>query len=94
MLYKVKHLFYSDTSGYDNRKEIYNTNIKDNRSEVTRLKQQIELEYTSGKRAMTGFSEGASHEAITRRMEGMWEATVRLEQIAGKEVTKQFLERL
>jgi hypothetical protein len=65
--------------------------MQNDKSEVARLKQQIELEYASGKRAMTGFSEGATHEAITKRMEGMWKATARLEQIAGKEVVQQTL---
>jgi hypothetical protein len=65
-----------------------------NRSEVARLKKQIELESLAGKQALYGSAQVASHAAINASMERMWNDVEKLERIAGKEACKTFLKRL
>ncbi len=40
-----------------------------NDSEIARLLNQIEAEYLAAERGLSGFAEGATHAAITARME-------------------------
>lgn len=63
-------------------------------SEIKRLKEQIELETEAGKNALQGFRVVASHDVITHSMERMWEDIEKLERVAGREETRQFLSRL
>jgi hypothetical protein len=60
--------------------------MQENRSEVARLLRQIELEYESAQRGLTGLSYGAAqHEFITARMENMQQCHVELQALVGKE---------
>jgi hypothetical protein len=55
-------------------------------SEITRLKQQIESEYTAGQLALSGLVYGTSqHQFITQRMMNMERCRLELVQLVGNE---------
>ena len=62
-----------------------------NKSEVARLRQQYELEYQAGRRALHDPAIVASHPFIERRMELMWEQMQRLEQAVGRDAAKRIV---
>lgn len=64
-----------------------------NKSEVARLKKQIEDECEAGKNALR-FTPVAQHKHITRGMERMWNDFERLRIVAGEEEAEKFLKRL
>jgi hypothetical protein len=45
--------------------------LKSGQSEVAQILQQIEAEYIAAQRGLTGLAEGATHEAISARMENL-----------------------
>ena len=57
----------------------------ENSSEVARLRQTIEAEYTAAQRALHAPAMVAKHEFITKRMEGMQHAHEELQAIVGEE---------
>lgn len=63
-------------------------------SEVAQLLQRIEAEYLAAQRGLTGFAEGASHVAITSRMENISKLHEDLRAIVGEEAIKLVAERL
>lgn len=63
-------------------------------SEVAQLLQRIEAEYLAAQRGLTGFAEGASHAAITSRMEKIGKLHEDLRAIVGEEAIKLVAERL
>lgn len=65
-----------------------------NTSEVTRLLEQIEMEYIAGKRGLTGFAESAKHTAITARMEHLGQLHQDLCALVGDDAIKLMAERL
>lgn len=65
-----------------------------NASEVARILNQIEHEYVAATRGLTGFAEGASHQAITARMEHMGQLHDDLRTLIGDEATRLMIERL
>ena len=69
---------------------------RENKSEVARIKRQIELEYEAAQRAMYGFAAGAGkHEFITARMENMGRHHEKLIELVGeREATKALAEAL
>ena len=69
---------------------------RENKSEVARIKRQIELEYEAAQRAMHGFAAGAGkHQFITARMENMGMHHERLIALIGeREATKALAEAL
>jgi hypothetical protein len=54
-------------------------------SEVARLKQQIELETSAMKLAMTGFRTSASHEIINGQLDRLGQHYERLEELVGEQ---------
>ncbi|MGB8346692.1 MAG: hypothetical protein WCD86_17525 [Ktedonobacteraceae bacterium] len=59
-------------------------NIEDNKSEVARLRYQIEQEYQAAELAMNGFAVGVSrHAIITAKMEHMGECCAQLTKLVG-----------
>ncbi|HET9999349.1 MAG TPA: hypothetical protein VFQ36_00560 [Ktedonobacteraceae bacterium] len=59
---------------------------EENKSEVARIKRQIELEYEAAQRAMYGFAVGAAkHEFITARMENMGRCHEKLVTLVGEQ---------
>lgn len=61
-------------------------------SEVSDLRQQIELEYQAMQNAMTGFAEGtARHAFITARMNGIGHYQRALATHIGKEAARKFV---
>jgi len=66
------------------------------KSEVARIKRQIELEYEAAQRLMYGFAAGAGkHEFITARMENMGRCHEQLVTLVGEqEATKAFAQAL
>lgn len=60
-----------------------------NKSEVARLRQQIQEEYQSAQRALFGFAQSGKHEFITTHMENMGNLHAELQQI--DEGADQFL---
>ena len=68
----------------------------ENKSEVARIKRQIELEYEAAQRAMHGFAAGAGkHQFITARMENMGRYHEKLISLVGEqEATKALAEAL
>jgi hypothetical protein len=74
----------------DNRME------ENNKSEVARIKRQIELEYEAAMRGMYGFAAGtAKHEFITAKMENMGRHHEQLIKLVGeREATKALAEAL
>jgi hypothetical protein len=60
-------------------------------SEVARLREQYELEYQAGKRALKDPAIVAPHVFITHRMEQMWEQVQHLEQAVGREEAKRIV---
>ncbi len=69
---------------------------ENNKSEVARIKHQIELEYEAAQRGMRGFAAGAGkHEFITARMENMGRCHEKLIALVGeREATKALAEAL
>ena len=69
---------------------------RENKSEVARIKRQIELEYEAAQRALYGFAAGAGkHEFITARMEKMGRCHERLVSLVGeREATKALVQAL
>ncbi|MGH2494292.1 MAG: hypothetical protein ACRDIV_06260 [Ktedonobacteraceae bacterium] len=69
---------------------------EENKSEVARIKRQIELEYEAAQRAMYGFAVGvAKHEFITARMEHMGRCHEQLVTLVGeREATKALAQAL
>jgi hypothetical protein len=65
-----------------------------NRSEVTRLLNQIEAEYLAAQRGLTGYAESAKHAAITARMENVGRLHNDLRALVGDEAIKLVAERL
>ena len=63
-------------------------------SEVARLLNQIENEYTAAQRGLTGLAESARHAAITARMERMGQLHQSLHAIVGDDATRLLAERL
>ncbi len=55
-------------------------------SEIARLKQQIELETSAMRLAMTGFRTSASHEIINHQMDRLGQHYERLEGLVGEQV--------
>lgn len=71
---------------------------RENKSEVARLMQQIELEFEAAQRGLYGFAAGvAKHEFITARMENIGHCHEQLKTLVGEEqavvVLAQALER-
>ena len=68
----------------------------ESKSEVARIKRQIELEYEAAQRGMYGFAAGAGkHEFITARMENMGRCHEQLVTLVGEqEATKVFAQAL
>ncbi|MGH2493971.1 MAG: hypothetical protein ACRDIV_04640 [Ktedonobacteraceae bacterium] len=68
----------------------------ESKSEVARIKRQIELEYEAAQRAMYGFAVGAAkHEFITARMEHMGRCHEQLVTLVGeREATKALAQAL
>jgi hypothetical protein len=66
----------------------------ENKSEISRLLQQIEAEYCAGKQGLTGLAECARHRVITTRMEHMRDLHVHLHAIVGEEAMRLIAERL
>ncbi|MGB8347824.1 MAG: hypothetical protein WCD86_23295 [Ktedonobacteraceae bacterium] len=59
-------------------------NIEENKSEVARLRYQIEQEYRAAELAMNGFAAGVSrHQFITAKMEHMGECCAQLTKLVG-----------
>ncbi len=59
---------------------------QENKSEVARIKRQIELEYEAAQRGMYGFAYGAAkHEFITARMENIGRYHEKLKTLVGEE---------
>ena len=59
---------------------------QENKSEVARLMQQIELEYEAAQRGLYGFAAGtAKHEFITARMENIGHCHEKLKTLVGEE---------
>jgi hypothetical protein len=56
----------------------------ENNSEVAKLRQRIEDEYTAAQRALHAPAMVAKHEFITKRMEGMQQAHAELQAIVGE----------
>lgn len=54
---------------------------QENKSEVARLRQQIQAEYQSAQQAISGFANVGKHEYITARMENMGKLHEELKQI-------------
>ena len=69
---------------------------RENKSEVARIKRQIELEYEAAQCGMYGFAAGAGkHEFITARMENMGRCHEKLIALVGeREATKALAEAL
>ena len=69
---------------------------RENKSEVARIKRQIELEYEAAQRGMYGFAASAGkHEFITARMENMGRCHEKLIALVGeREATKALAEAL
>ena len=63
-------------------------------SEVARLLNQIETEYTAATRGLTGFAETARHAAITARMENLGKLHANLRALVGDEATRLLAERI
>ena len=58
----------------------------ESKSEVARIKRQIELEYEAAQRAMHGFAAGAGkHQFITARMENVGRCHERLIELVGEQ---------
>ena len=58
----------------------------ESKSEVARIRRQIELEYEAAQRAMYGFVVGAAkHEFITARMENMGRCHEQLKTLVGEQ---------
>ena len=66
----------------------------ENASEVVRILRQIEAEYRAAQYGLTGFAEGASHEAITARLENLGKLHTNLAAIVGDRATKLLVECL
>lgn len=59
-------------------------NIEDNKSEVARLRYQIEQEYQAAELAMNGFAVGGTrHQFITAKMEHLGECCAQLTTLVG-----------
>jgi len=54
-------------------------------SEIARLKQQIELETSAMRLAMTGFRTSASHEMINHQMDRLGQQYEQLEELIGEQ---------
>jgi hypothetical protein len=55
-------------------------------SEIARLRQRLEDEYTAGRRALYGLASGwAKHQFISRRLSNMDDCRLELERLVGKE---------
>ena len=69
---------------------------EENKSEVARIKRQIELEYEAAQRGMYGFATGAGkHAFITARMENMGRCHEQLVTLVGeREATKVLAQAL
>lgn len=65
-----------------------------NQSEVARLLNQIETEYTAATRGLTGFAESARHAAITARMEHIGQIHTNLRALVGDEAIRLIAERI
>ncbi len=65
-----------------------------NDSEIARLLNQIEAEYLAAERGLTGFAEGATHAAITARMERIGRLHEDLRTLVGEEAIRLMAERL
>jgi hypothetical protein len=61
------------------------------KSEVARFREQYELEYQAGRKAMHDPAIVASHPFITKRMELMWEQMQRIEQAVGRDAAKRIV---
>jgi len=58
---------------------------RENKSEVARIRRQIELEYEAAQRGMYGFAAGAAkHEFITARMENIGHCHEQLKTLVGE----------
>ena len=63
-----------------------------NKSEVARLMQQIEHEYTAAQRALTAFAEGtARHEFIAHKMENLGACHEKLKTLIGPDKAIELL---
>ena len=67
---------------------------QENRSEVARLLNQIEMEYLAAQRGLTGLAESAKHAAITARMEHIGQLHQNLCIIVGDDAIRLIAERL
>ena len=69
---------------------------RENKSEVARIRRQIELEYEAAQRGMYGFAAGAGkHEFITARMEKMGKCHAELVTLVGeREATRVLAQAL
>lgn len=68
--------------------------LQSNQSEIARILQQIEADYLAAQRGLTGFAEGATHAAITARMEHMGLHHQDLQAIVGNDAIRLIAERL
>ncbi|HEU5378436.1 MAG TPA: hypothetical protein VFV38_23685 [Ktedonobacteraceae bacterium] len=65
-----------------------------NNSDVRRLLNQIEAEYTAAQYGLTGFAESARHQAITARMENIGKLHQQLQRIVGEDAMRFIVEHL
>jgi hypothetical protein len=68
--------------------------LKSGQSEVAQILQQIEAEYIAAQRGLTGLAEGATHEAISARMENLGKLHEHLRAVVGDDATRLMSERL
>jgi len=67
---------------------------EENTSEVAHILIQIETEYRAAQYGVTGFAEGARHEAITARMEKVGRLHEDLRALVGNDAIRLLVERL
>lgn len=67
---------------------------QENKSKVARLLVQIEAEYLSAQRGLTGLAETAQHTFITARTENIGQLHEQLRQMIGEEATPLMVECL
>ena len=64
----------------------------ENKSEVARLRRQIELEYEAAQRGMYGFAAGSTkHQFITAKMENMGRCHEKLIELVGEQEAAKLL---
>jgi hypothetical protein len=60
-------------------------------SEVACLREQYELEYQAGKRALEDLATVASHAFINQRMGGMWDQLRNIERAVGRDEARRII---